>query len=136
MDASYKFIIIGSNIQYLLKRSGMSRHDLAVRLGVSDASVGFWCIGKKCPRMDKVDRMCAVFGCERSDILVEPSIVEKKAREIKDYISDISPDEMVLIEGFRCASQDARDNMLYQARRAILNKRGAWETSALSGAAD
>lgn len=63
--------VLGSNIQYYLAVNHMSRKELADRIGVSTAAVGFWCIGDKIPRMDKVDKMCAVFGCSREDLLIE-----------------------------------------------------------------
>ena len=47
----------------------MTQADLAHKLGVSTASVTYWIRGVKSPRMDKVDAMCKIFGCKRSDFM-------------------------------------------------------------------
>lgn len=47
----------------------MSQADLAKKLGVGTTSVYNWCNGIKTPRMDKVDAMCDLFHCKRSDLI-------------------------------------------------------------------
>lgn len=64
-------LVIAANIQRYMDINHLTRRELAQKVGVSVASVGFWCSGAKIPRMDKVDRMCSIFDCERSDILLE-----------------------------------------------------------------
>lgn len=53
----------------------MTQSDLAKRLGVSTQSVTNWCKGAKTPRMDKVDSMCKIFNCRRSDLMEEESSI-------------------------------------------------------------
>lgn len=64
---------ISKNLYSLMAIHNISRTELASKLGVSVSSVGFWATGQKIPRMDKVDKMCEIFGCRRSDILEEPA---------------------------------------------------------------
>lgn len=64
---------ISKNLYSLMAIHNISRTELATRLGVSVSSVGFWVTGQKIPRMEKVDKMCEIFGCRRSDILEEPA---------------------------------------------------------------
>lgn len=71
-------IILAHNIDFYLHREHITRKELADRLRVSVASVGFWLAGKKMPRMDKIDRMCAIFGCSRQDLLSEHSAPPKR----------------------------------------------------------
>ena len=59
------------NLKRYLDINKMTQSDLAKKLNVSVTSVNNWCTGLKSPRMDKVDRMCEIFRCSRSD-LVEP----------------------------------------------------------------
>ena len=67
--------IIASNIKYQLALHEMARSALASRLGVSVATVGYWCAAQKIPRMDKIDSMCKIFNITRSQLLSESSSV-------------------------------------------------------------
>lgn len=62
-------IIVASRIKYYLKKYQITQEELAKRIGVSQAAVNNWCNGKKSPRMSKVDAMCEVFHCRRSDLI-------------------------------------------------------------------
>ena len=61
----------------------MTQVELAKKLGVGTTSVYNWCSGTKIPRMDKVDKMCDIFGCKRSDLITEP---DRKRPAISDEI--------------------------------------------------
>lgn len=56
-------------LRFFLEQNNMSQKELADKLGVTAAAVSGWCNGVKTPRMDKVDQMCRIFGCRRSDFL-------------------------------------------------------------------
>ena len=64
--------IIAENIVRFLEKKGLSQMDVAAYCGVSQASVSNWCKGIKMPRMDKIDKLCELFGCSRTDLLDEP----------------------------------------------------------------
>lgn len=80
--------IVGSNINYYLDVNGMSKRELAAKLGVSETSVGNWCSGVKIPRIDKIDRMCRIFDCKRANILSERPSMEDLVDITKLQISD------------------------------------------------
>lgn len=61
--------VFSSNLMHFLRINNMTQSELAERLNVSTATTSNWCNGIKCPRMDKVDRMCQIFGCLRSDLM-------------------------------------------------------------------
>lgn len=61
--------VFGRRLRFYLELHDMSQKELADRLGVSNAAVSTWINGVKTPRMDKVDDMCKLFGCRRSDFL-------------------------------------------------------------------
>ena len=63
--------IFSNNLRYYLNLNNISQAELARRLGVGTTSVYNWCGGIKTPRMDKVDAMCAIFSCKRSDLITE-----------------------------------------------------------------
>ena len=61
--------IFSKCLKYYLSKYDMTQSELAKRLGVSTQSVTNWCKGDKSPRMDKVDAMCEIFHCKRSDLM-------------------------------------------------------------------
>lgn len=74
----------------------MNQSEFADKMGVSPASVSLWIQGKKSPRMDKLDRMCALFNCTRNDLLGE--VVQ----------SEYSTEERSIIELYRKASMQKK----------------------------
>lgn len=67
--------IFSKQLKHQLQIHEMTQSDLAKRLGVSTQSVTNWCKGTKTPRMDKVDSMCKIFNCRRSDLMEEKSSI-------------------------------------------------------------
>ena len=63
--------IFSERLRYYLNKFEISQKELAKRLGVGTTSVYNWCNGIKTPRMDKVDSMCEIFHCQRSDLMTE-----------------------------------------------------------------
>ena len=63
----------GRRLRFYLEQNDMTQKELADKLGVSTAAVSTWINGIKTPRMDKVDIMCQLFGCRRSDFLEDSS---------------------------------------------------------------
>lgn len=63
--------VFARRLRYYLDKYEMSQLELAQKLGVGTTSVSNWVNGIKSPRMDKVDAMCDLFGCRRSDLMEE-----------------------------------------------------------------
>lgn len=61
--------VFSKRLRYYLSKYNMTQAELAKRLGVGTTSVYNWCNGIKSPRMDKVDAMCDLFHCQRSDLI-------------------------------------------------------------------
>ncbi len=72
--------VFSENLKYYLTKYDISQAELAKRLGVTPTSVSNWATGQKAPRMDKVDAMCEIFHCKRSDLM------EQKADEDGYYL--------------------------------------------------
>lgn len=70
--------IFSKNLIRFLQINGMTQAELAERLGVSTATTSNWCNGIKAPRMDKVDKMCKIFGCLRSDLIEDKGTLQGK----------------------------------------------------------
>lgn len=47
----------------------VTQRALAEHLGISEVAVSTWCQGRKLPRMDKLDQICAMLNCSRGDLI-------------------------------------------------------------------
>lgn len=65
--------IFSKRLRYYLNKNEMTQVELSKKLGVGTTSVYNWCNGIKTPRMDKVDAMCKLFHCRRSDLIEDKS---------------------------------------------------------------
>ena len=82
---------LSKNIKRYLNKYDMTQADLARKLGVSGQTITNWVNGGGEPRMNKIDKMCEIFHCKRSDLLEEPPVYSKCALpEIPPY-DGISP---------------------------------------------
>lgn len=63
--------VFAERLRYYLDINDMTQKELAHRLGVGTTSVYNWLNEIKAPRMDKVDQMCKIFGCDRKDLVSE-----------------------------------------------------------------
>ena len=71
--------VFSKRLRHYLNKFDMTQAELAKKLGVGTTSVYNWCNGIKTPRMDKVDAMCDLFHCNRSDL------IEDKSEETNNY---------------------------------------------------
>ena len=60
---------IGETIKKFRAMRGMEQKDLAHLLGVSNKTISSWETNRTEPKMEMIDKMCAVFKCRRSDFL-------------------------------------------------------------------
>lgn len=65
--------IFSKNLNTYLNLYNISQAELARRLDVSSQSVTNWTNGIKQPRMKYIDKMCAIFSCNRSDLMEDKS---------------------------------------------------------------
>ena len=47
---------------------GLTQEDVAKELNVTKKTVGSWEMGKTMPKIDKIERLCALLGCRYDDI--------------------------------------------------------------------
>lgn len=72
--------VFSRNLVRFLQINSMTQAELAERLNVSTATTSNWCNGVKSPRMDKVDKMCKIFGCMRSDLMEDKGYLQGKKK--------------------------------------------------------
>jgi transcriptional regulator with XRE-family HTH domain len=105
--------IFSKRLRYYLNKYGMTQLELSKRLGVGTTSVYNWCNGIKTPRMDKVDSMCKIFNCKRSDLIEDKADEEEQpayyfdeeAREAADFLHK-NPEYKVLFDASRNISKE------------------------------
>jgi len=86
--------IFSKRLRFYLDARGMTQTELAKKLKVSVTSVGYWCNGVKIPRMDKVDAMCRIFGCSRTDLM------DEKNEDSTSSLRRLSADESALLSDY------------------------------------
>lgn len=72
--------LFAKNLCHYLTVNNMTQAEFAAKMQVSTATVSNWCKGIKVPRMDKVDRMCALFSCYRSDLMEDKGFLRGKKK--------------------------------------------------------
>ena len=103
---------IARNINYFMALNKISRTNLAKRLNVTESAVGYWCTGKKIPRMDKIDSMCKIFNVDRQQIVSEHIRTIPQARIVPE-------DEQKLTDMFMKMNAEGRRKMIERAEELI-----------------
>ena len=103
MDEQKFNLIFARNLRSFLSINKMTQVELAKKLNVGTTSVYNWCNGIKLPRMDKVDKMCDLFSCRRSDLITDES--DYPAEPVPLYLSDI---EIDIIKAYRRCSPELK----------------------------
>ena len=97
--------VFANRLNYYLWYNGMTQKALADRLGVGTSTVSNWCKGLKAPRVNKIDMMCDIFGCDRADLVEEPK--EKRSyyldKETSEKAQELfeNPDMRILFDAAR-----------------------------------
>ncbi|MEA4922207.1 MAG: XRE family transcriptional regulator [Eubacteriaceae bacterium] len=67
--------IFAKNLTDTLEKRKLTKADLGRAVGVSKATASSWCLGKKMPRPDKIDKICQYLGVSRIDLVTDHSSV-------------------------------------------------------------
>ncbi len=73
-----------NNLQKQIAKKRCTQKEISNALGVSDSIVNQWIHGIKIPRMKNIDKLCAFFLCERSD-LIEDHSTSAPDQELSDH---------------------------------------------------
>lgn len=57
------------NLLRLMRERGYSQNQLAKKIGISTTALNKWVRGITTPRNDKIDKLCQILDCQRSDLL-------------------------------------------------------------------
>lgn len=85
MSEYYNNDIFVENLRKYLNQFDMTQAELAARIGVSKSTISDYMRGKKLPRVDKLDKMCEIFGCTRTALVTEQ--IADDAETIKELVN-------------------------------------------------
>lgn len=88
------------NFRNLMEKNGLTQRDVATRLNISDQLVSTWTLGKHVPRMDKIEQLCELFHCEKSDLLDSKESVSRYP---------LSKEEYMLILAYRSTDEKTKE---------------------------
>ncbi len=101
--------IFSERLRYYLSKYEMTQLELSKRLGVGTTSVYNWTNGIKTPRMDKVDAMCKIFNCNRSDLMEEH---KPEIQSEPDYTNTATPEEFeYLVKKYRLLDPTGKEHV-------------------------
>lgn len=114
--------VIAKNLKRIIYESGKSQDEVAKYVGVSRTSVTNWCSGTRTPKMDKIDKMCELFGCRRSDIMEEHTatphdILQSDMLDLIEVAKEctveeirMATDQLKRLQAYRRSLNDAESN--------------------------
>lgn len=108
--------VFAKRLRYYISYKEVTQEQVADAVGVSAATVSYWCKGERVPRMDKIDALCRFFGCTRDDLMME--------RE-QAVGMNLTTDEIVLLEWYRSAPEHDRDFLRRMMAYGSNTKKGA-----------
>lgn len=91
--------VFATNLQRLLTDNGMTRADLAARLGIAYSTVSDWYNAISYPRIDMIERMTRIFGVSKSEMIEEQtsSVTDANAKWLMDKIAKAGPEEAAMM---------------------------------------
>lgn len=66
--------VFARNLNLLMERRGYSQADIAAKLDVTPAAVSAWCLGKKYPRIDVMQRLADLLNATLSALTTQEGL--------------------------------------------------------------
>lgn len=96
--------VFSNKLRHYINVKEVTQEQVADYVGVTPATISYWCKGTRVPRMDKIDSLCSFFGCTRDDLLSDKT----PSNDARSHY-DLSLDEKVLVEWYRNAPEHDLD---------------------------
>ena len=97
------------NLKQYMKQRGVDQSDIVAALGVSASTVSDWVTGKKCPRVDTMQRLADFLNVYYCDLTTDES-TEPELHPLVD------PGEIELVTIWHGLNDRGQDALLRQAR--------------------
>lgn len=88
---------LGANLRQKRLEAKLTQQELANKIGVTRAAISSWEVGRTEPSIGDVEKLSTALHCLKADII---------GSDIIDYYEISNPDEMLLIEAYRSASEE------------------------------
>ena len=115
------------NLQHLRRASGMTQERLAEVLGVSRQSVTKWESGRSTPEMDKLIKMCGLFGCTLDELVTgevaRPAEGDAAAEPVGHFELPGEPAARADGKGGACGEAGPRDASGYEGMQRMMARR-------------
>ena len=101
---------LGEKIRELRKKSGMTQHQLAQRLGISSSAVGMYEQGRREPDNKTLLELCSIFDISSDYLLGKDEPVESGVREVSDVFDEftriLSSQQCLMFDGVPLDDED------------------------------
>ena len=92
---------IGGTIKRFREQKKMQQKDLAKLLHVSDKTISSWETNRTQPKMEMIEDMCRIFGCQKSDFLSDPITWDYVHHDQRIYINTVGHVSAEYLELYR-----------------------------------
>lgn len=75
-----------------MKHANINQRELAAATGVSEPTVSCWISGRAFPRIDTIEKIAQIFGCDSNDLLAT------KELKFVEYSIPVSPSVLKILE--------------------------------------
>ena len=103
MDINTARAIFVLNLRRLMNDRRLNQVDIASALSTTPSTVSDWCLGKKYPRVDTMQRLADLFEVPMSSLTIPVTDIS---------ISEITESEKDLIKAYRAADSRAQSDAL------------------------
>lgn len=90
--------IMARNILYYMEQRGVTRQEVCDALGFKYTTFTDWVKCKTYPRIDKIEKMAAYFGVNKSDLVEERTDVDRKRQRMYLKLEKAPPDVLDKID--------------------------------------
>ena len=105
--------IFARNLSFYIERSGKTQKEISEKLDLATSTLNNWVMGKKYPRMDKVEMLANYFGILKSDLIEDK---QEKPAIVDDGLSE---DKRILIDFVKSVPED-KIEMIHRVIRSIV----------------
>ena len=89
-DAEHNKRIFANNLYYYMQIKSKTQNDIVRDLGITASTVSDWVLGKKYPRIDKMQKLADYFGILKSDLTEEHTEAQLTDDiELQEYLEEL-----------------------------------------------
>ena len=111
------------NLAILMEKRGITQNDIAEKLGVTAATVSYWCSGRAFPRADKLEKLAELFGVGISALAEEDGLKNLDDQDRLEALHQ-NPRLGMLFDRQRKMSDSDIDFMIQMADRILKERDG------------